>query len=68
VYGASENQKLPPNFVKFANDVYTPNLIAASDCMLGMMHNNESLCSLFLLLYGRFDIIFASVLLILGKI
>ncbi|KAJ0985195.1 hypothetical protein J5N97_003551 [Dioscorea zingiberensis] len=35
VCGASDNQVLPPNFVKLAKDVYTPDLIAASDCMLG---------------------------------
>ncbi|XP_078169582.1 L-arabinokinase-like isoform X2 [Carex rostrata] len=35
VCGASENQELPPNFVKLPKDVYTPDLIAASDCMLG---------------------------------
>ncbi|KAJ3696276.1 hypothetical protein LUZ60_001653 [Juncus effusus] len=35
VCGASENQELPPNFMKLAKDVYTPDLIAASDCMLG---------------------------------
>ncbi|KAL8106975.1 L-arabinokinase-like [Apium graveolens] len=35
VCGASENQVLPPNFIKLAKDVYTPDLIAASDCMLG---------------------------------
>ncbi|KAG1332002.1 L-arabinokinase [Cocos nucifera] len=35
VCGASDNHELPPNFVKLAKDVYTPDLIAASDCMLG---------------------------------
>ncbi|XP_057959403.1 L-arabinokinase-like [Malania oleifera] len=35
VCGASESQVLPPNFIKLAKDVYTPDLIAASDCMLG---------------------------------
>ncbi|KAH7844149.1 hypothetical protein Vadar_024884 [Vaccinium darrowii] len=35
VCGASENQHLPPNFIKLAKDAYTPDLIAASDCMLG---------------------------------
>lgn len=35
VCGASEDQELPPNFIKLAKDVYTPDLIAASDCMLG---------------------------------
>lgn len=34
VCGAS-NQELPPNFIKLAKDAYTPDLIAASDCMLG---------------------------------
>lgn len=29
------NQELPPNFIKLAKDAYTPDLIAASDCMLG---------------------------------
>lgn len=35
VCGASESEKLPPNFVKLAKDAYTPDLMAASDCMLG---------------------------------
>lgn len=35
VCGSSENQVLPPNFIKLAKDVYTPDVIAASDCMLG---------------------------------
>ncbi|XP_062158055.1 L-arabinokinase-like isoform X1 [Alnus glutinosa] len=35
VCGASENQEIPHRFVKLAKDVYTPDLIAASDCMLG---------------------------------
>ncbi|XP_076907882.1 L-arabinokinase-like [Bidens hawaiensis] len=34
VCGASE-QELPPNFIKLAKDVYTPDVMAASDCMLG---------------------------------
>ncbi|XP_073000847.1 L-arabinokinase-like isoform X2 [Typha latifolia] len=35
VCGAPEDQELPPNFIRLAKDVYTPDLIAASDCMLG---------------------------------
>lgn len=35
VCGASDKQELPPNFVKLAKDAYTPDVIAASDCMLG---------------------------------
>lgn len=35
VCGASDKQELPPNFIKLAKDAYTPDLIAASDCMLG---------------------------------
>lgn len=35
VCGASDDQELPPNFIKLAKDAYTPDLIAASDCMLG---------------------------------
>ncbi|PIN05397.1 Galactokinase [Handroanthus impetiginosus] len=35
VCGASEGQDLPDNFMKLPKDVYTPDLIAASDCMLG---------------------------------
>ncbi|KAF5456554.1 hypothetical protein F2P56_026024 [Juglans regia] len=31
----SDTQDLPPNFVKLAKDAYTPDLMAASDCMLG---------------------------------
>ncbi|GAB2286398.1 D-arabinose 1-dehydrogenase (NAD(P)(+)) [Dionaea muscipula] len=35
VCGASEKDELPPNFLKLAKDAYTPDIIAASDCMLG---------------------------------
>ncbi|KAG9150524.1 hypothetical protein Leryth_010890 [Lithospermum erythrorhizon] len=35
VCGASNNEEFPPNFLKLSKDVYTPDLIAASDCMLG---------------------------------
>ncbi|XP_027333905.1 L-arabinokinase-like isoform X1 [Abrus precatorius] len=35
VCGAPDNEGLPPNFMKLAKDAYTPDLIAASDCMLG---------------------------------
>ncbi|KAG8373922.1 hypothetical protein BUALT_Bualt11G0075600 [Buddleja alternifolia] len=35
VCGASEEQELPENFMRLPKDVYTPDLIAASDCMLG---------------------------------
>ncbi|KAH6798543.1 arabinose kinase [Perilla frutescens var. frutescens] len=35
VCGASEGQELPENFMKLPKDVFTPDLIAASDCMLG---------------------------------
>ncbi|KAK6944666.1 GHMP kinase N-terminal domain [Dillenia turbinata] len=35
VCGASDNQEIPSNFVKLAKDAYTPDFIAASDCMLG---------------------------------
>ncbi|KAG8375307.1 hypothetical protein BUALT_Bualt10G0086700 [Buddleja alternifolia] len=35
VCGASDNMDLPPNFIKLAKDTYTPDVIAASDCMLG---------------------------------
>lgn len=35
VCGASDSQELPRNFIKLAKDAYTPDLIAASDCMLG---------------------------------
>ncbi|XP_058211903.1 L-arabinokinase [Rhododendron vialii] len=35
VCGASDDQNLPPNFIKLAKAAYTPDLIAASDCMLG---------------------------------
>ncbi|XP_062163501.1 L-arabinokinase-like isoform X1 [Alnus glutinosa] len=35
VCGASDTQELPQNFLKLAKDAYTPDLIAASDCMLG---------------------------------
>lgn len=35
VCGSSNNMNLPPNFWKLPKDVYTPDAIAASDCMLG---------------------------------
>ncbi|XP_075508427.1 L-arabinokinase-like isoform X1 [Primulina tabacum] len=35
VCGASDSQVFPPNFIKLAKDTYTPDVIAASDCMLG---------------------------------
>ncbi|XP_051151499.1 L-arabinokinase-like [Andrographis paniculata] len=35
VCGASESATLPPNFIKLPKDAYTPDAIAASDCMLG---------------------------------
>ncbi|CAJ2674822.1 unnamed protein product [Trifolium pratense] len=35
VCGASDNEDLPPNFRKLARDAYTPDIIAACDCMLG---------------------------------
>ncbi|GKU87540.1 hypothetical protein SLEP1_g1930 [Rubroshorea leprosula] len=35
VCGASDRHELPPNFIKLPKDTYTPDLIAASDCMLG---------------------------------
>ena len=38
VCGASDKQELPPNYVKLAKDAYTPDYIAASDCMLGIMN------------------------------
>ena len=44
VCGASDTQELPPNFIKLAKDAYTPDLIAASDCMLG--RNGTCQCKL----------------------
>ncbi|XP_065851057.1 L-arabinokinase-like [Euphorbia lathyris] len=35
VCGASNEHELPKRFIKLAKDAYTPDLIAASDCMLG---------------------------------
>ncbi|KAK7283023.1 hypothetical protein RIF29_12222 [Crotalaria pallida] len=35
VCGASDTQELPVNFKKLAKDAYTPDIIAACDCMLG---------------------------------
>nr|CAD1823184.1 unnamed protein product [Ananas comosus var. bracteatus] len=35
VCGAPDDQELPPNFIKLPRDVYTPDVIASSDCMLG---------------------------------
>jgi L-arabinokinase len=40
VCGASDSQELPPNFIKLAKDAYTPDLIAASDCMLGQYQHD----------------------------
>ncbi|PQM34291.1 hypothetical protein Pyn_29605 [Prunus yedoensis var. nudiflora] len=34
VCGGSDTQELPPNFIKLAKDAYTPDFMAASDCML----------------------------------
>ncbi|GAU15232.1 hypothetical protein TSUD_09700 [Trifolium subterraneum] len=34
VCGASDNEDLPPNFRKLPRDAYTPDIIAACDCML----------------------------------
>lgn len=38
VCGASDSQ-LPPNFIKLPKDAYTPDFMAASDCMLGQYEN-----------------------------
>ncbi|KAG9449316.1 hypothetical protein H6P81_009281 [Aristolochia fimbriata] len=35
VCGASDNQEFPSNYIKLSKDAYTPDMIAASDCMLG---------------------------------
>ncbi|KAL6603260.1 hypothetical protein ACP70R_043621 [Stipagrostis hirtigluma subsp. patula] len=35
VCGASDSQDVPPNFIKLPKDAYTPDVMAASDCMLG---------------------------------
>ncbi|GJM97518.1 hypothetical protein PR202_ga14450 [Eleusine coracana subsp. coracana] len=35
VCGASDSQAVPSNFIKLAKDAYTPDIITASDCMLG---------------------------------
>ncbi|XP_031475091.1 L-arabinokinase-like isoform X1 [Nymphaea colorata] len=35
VCAASDKQELPPNFLRLPKDVYTPDVIAACDCMLG---------------------------------
>lgn len=35
VCGASDKQELPSNFIRLPKDAYTPDLMAASDCMLG---------------------------------
>lgn len=41
VCGASEEQELPENFMKLPKDAYTPDLIAASDCMLGKLSSSR---------------------------
>ncbi|GFZ15519.1 arabinose kinase [Actinidia rufa] len=43
VCGASDDQELPPNFVKLAKDAYTPDLIAASDWKIGYGTVSEAL-------------------------
>ncbi|KAL6873876.1 hypothetical protein ACP4OV_013958 [Aristida adscensionis] len=35
ICGASDSQNVPPNFIKLPKDAYTPDVMAASDCMLG---------------------------------
>ncbi|KAK4793267.1 hypothetical protein SAY86_023702 [Trapa natans] len=35
VCGATDKKDLPPRFIKLEKDVYTPDVMAASDCMLG---------------------------------
>uniref|UniRef100_A0A6N2N4G7 GHMP kinase N-terminal domain-containing protein n=1 Tax=Salix viminalis TaxID=40686 RepID=A0A6N2N4G7_SALVM len=35
VCGGSDKEDYPPNFIKLPKDAYTPDVIAASDCMLG---------------------------------
>ncbi|RYR33445.1 hypothetical protein Ahy_A10g048029 [Arachis hypogaea] len=37
VCGASDTQDLPANFKKLPKNVYTPDIIAASDCMIGYL-------------------------------
>ncbi|MED6130560.1 D-arabinose 1-dehydrogenase (NAD(P)(+)), variant 2 [Stylosanthes scabra] len=37
VCGASDTQDLPVNFKKLPKNVYTPDIIAASDCMIGKL-------------------------------
>lgn len=64
VCGASESQELPPNFIKLAKDAYTPDLIAASDCMLG--RNEYYMHELDWDLYGQ-SILWSNVSLV-GKI
>lgn len=40
VCGASAKQELPPNFIALPKDAYTPDVIAASDCMLGIIYES----------------------------
>ncbi|CAK7345772.1 unnamed protein product [Dovyalis caffra] len=35
VCGGSDDEEYPPNFIKLPKNAYTPDVIAASDCMLG---------------------------------
>ncbi|KAL3567126.1 hypothetical protein D5086_032541 [Populus alba] len=37
VCGGSDKEEYPPNFIKLPKDAYTPDVIAASDCMLGTL-------------------------------
>lgn len=42
VCAAPAEQELASNFVRMDRDVYTPDLIAASDCMLGKSLHSEA--------------------------
>lgn len=44
VCGGSDKEEYPPNFIKLPKDAYTPDVIAASDCMLGTLTETVLLC------------------------
>jgi hypothetical protein len=54
VCAASPKQVFPPNFKRLPADVYTPDLIAACDCMLGMLLYSEGVYYHYIHMLGIF--------------
>ncbi|EMS56249.1 L-arabinokinase [Triticum urartu] len=46
VCGASDSQEVPPNFIKLEKDTYTPDVMAASDCMLEIILTRSHFCGI----------------------